>query len=361
MPHGPRRLESMPFLTLDNFLASFSRKNKKGCVCLVATASKVLFHQSYGYAQLIPRSVRARRNTVFDLASLTKPLVTALSIMYVISRKKCRLEDRISRFLPAFKGTVNGGKTIKELLLHTAGLPAWYPLYLFAPQQRSAYLQNVNTRNAGVLYSCLGYIILGQIVEKITQQNLASFAKRIFRKAGVKHVTFCPSCISSIAATERGNIYERKTAAAHGDVTRVPWREYVIRGEVHDGNAFYAYNGIAGNAGLFGNTGDVLTVLRHYLAGEIIPLRSVRMMITDHTGGVEKRGLGWVMDPYPGILSAHAFSHTGFTGTMCCVDPVHDITILLFTNAVHPRVNVNLMKPVRKHVVKLISRLWQRA
>jgi len=130
----------------------------------------------------------------------------------------------------------------------------------------------------------------------------------------------------------------------------------LIKGEVHDGNCFYAFNGVSGNAGLFSNAEDLSRILRVYLQGEIVKPGTLKMMIKDWTGGNEKRGLGWWVNPYPGILSDSAFGHTGFTGTMVMVEPPQNLIIIFLSNSVHPRVKLGVMPEIRRRIVEIIKK-----
>jgi CubicO group peptidase (beta-lactamase class C family) len=199
--------------------------------------------------------------------------------------------------------------------------------------------------------------LLGKVIEQISQVSLAHlFQENISGKLGLKTLSYGPvTAKNSVAATEQGNRHERGMASQYGDVSRVKWRNDVIQGEVHDGNAYYAFGNIAGNAGLFSNAQDLATFTRAYLNDELLSKAGVKMMITEHTGGEEKRGLGWKIDPYPGLLSPGTFGHTGFTGTMLMVDPQQDLIIILLANAVHPRVKLGLMNPIRERVIRIIS------
>lgn len=347
------------FTVLDRFLShSVSQKKFPGCVCWIGNDRQTLFLESYGYAQIIPRKIKMKKDTIFDLASITKPIATALSIMLLYEKKELDLDDPIEQYLRSFKNKTNGSKTIRELLTHQAGLPAWFPLYLLPEDKRVAFLAETNTGMDGVVYSCLGYIVLGKIVETITGLALDSSCSRmIYELLGLKNTMFKPVKNRAIAATELGNFHEKDLASNYGNVAHVPWREHLIRGEVHDGNCYYAFDGISGNAGLFSNVTDLAKIARAYLAGEIVQLSTVRLMNKQYTRGKEKRGLGWVIDPYPGILSSTTFSHTGFTGTMLLAEPNGKLIIILLTNAVHPKVRLGVMPKVRETVVKITNKI----
>jgi CubicO group peptidase (beta-lactamase class C family) len=348
----------MSFDDLGNYLTNcVNRGLIPGCVCWVGTKKETLFFEKYGYAQSIPEKVSMHRDCIFDLASLTKPIATAVSIMLLHERGNIRLSDTIATLLPPLKGSAIESKSILQLLTHASGLPAWYPTYMLPADNRLKDIANMSKNMDKVVYSCLGYMLLGKIVEQVAHTSLDYFFKaNITSKIGVHKLGFgSVKGELMVAATEKGNEHEKSMASQYGDVSNIDWRIDLIRGEVHDGNAYYAFNGIAGNAGLFSNTQDLATFARAYLEGQIISRKSTEMMITDHTGGEEKRGLGWKMDMYPGLLSSRSFGHTGFTGTMLVVDPQHELIIILLANAVHPSVKLNRMTPIRRETVRLIT------
>ncbi len=328
-----------------------------GAVLWVGNTKNTYFFESYGFKQLSPQKEIMNRDTVFDLASLTKPICTAMSVMLLIEEKEIRLNDCVEKYLFQFKNKPNGKKTIKELLTHNSGLPAWFPLYLLRPDKRIDYLATANTYKKGVIYSCLGYIILGMIVERISNQGLDRFCReRIFKKLELKKTMFNPTKkIKNIAPTEMGNEHEKQKARQYGDISVVKWRVHLIKGEVHDGNCFYGFNGVSGNAGLFSNAEELAKIMRAYLNGEIVKPETMKLMIKDWTGGKEKRGFGWWIDPYPGILSPLAFGHTGFTGTMVMADPKKNLIVILLSNSVHPEVHLGRMPKIRKRVVMNIA------
>ncbi|MEO0156939.1 MAG: serine hydrolase [candidate division WOR-3 bacterium] len=331
-------------------------KKIPGAVLWVGNNKDVYIYEAFGYRQIFPRKEKLNKDTIYDLASLTKPMCTAMAIMLLFEEKEIKLNDRIEKYLPDFKDKPNGKKTIKELLTHTSSLPAWFPLYLLNPRERIDYLSRANTGKKEVIYSCLGYIVLGLMIERITNQGLNLFCKeKIFKRLRLKNTMFNPSKkIKNIAPTELGNEHEKQKAKAYGDISNVKWRDYLIKGEVHDGNCFYAFNGVSGNAGLFSNAEELAKIMRAYLNGEIVKPSTLRLMIKDWTRGKEKRGLGWWVNPYPGILSNSAFGHTGFTGTMIMADPKKNLIVILLSNSVHPEVHLGRMPKIRKKVVQLL-------
>ena len=158
------------------------RDSVPGVVCWIGTRTATLFHEAYGHAQITPRPVSIQRTTCFDLASLTKPLVTAIAIMRLAAQRKLRLEDPLRKFLPGFKNSVNSHITIRQLLTHTSGLPAWFPLYILPQRARMTYCANATTGRHDVVYSCLGYILLGQVIEHITGRDLDALCRNTVSK-----------------------------------------------------------------------------------------------------------------------------------------------------------------------------------
>jgi CubicO group peptidase (beta-lactamase class C family) len=341
---------------LDRFLKTQVRhKSPAGCVCWIGTSTRTYFHRAYGFSQITPAKIPMYTSTLFDTASITKPIVTAVSTMLLYEDNQVSLNDTVQRFVPQIKGMVNGGVTIKELLVHTSGLPAWFPLYILPEEQRLEHLGTTCLGKKDVVYSCLNYILLGEIIERIAQVKLdAFFTSRVVNKLGLGSTMFCPSPRRSCAATEMGNTYEQRMAQEYGTIDGVAWRHYLIKHEVHDGNAFYAYKGVAGNAGLFSNTHDLALISRALVKGGILTLNSIAMMFADHTHGSIKRGLGWEVNAYPDIFSCLTFSHTGFTGTMLFIAPDDDLIVILLANAVHPVVRPGLMDSVRRRVMELV-------
>jgi CubicO group peptidase (beta-lactamase class C family) len=299
-----------------------------------------------------------KKTTVFDIASITKPVATALSIMILHEKGLLNINDRVGDSLTKLKNSPLGPKTIKALLTHTTGLPAWHPTYLIPEPKRLEHIASLVMSEQKVIYSCLGYLILGKIIESVSHTRLYDFFNNnIAGKLGLHTIQFGPiQEKDNVAATEHGSMHEQEMASKYGDTSSVKWRTYLTKGEVHDGNAFHGFQGVAGNAGLFSNIEDLAAFTRSYLSGHIVSKSNVEIMIADHTGGEEKRGLGWRIDPYPGILSPASFGHTGFTGTLLLVDPEQDLIIILLANAIHPKVQLGLMNPIRERVVRIIAK-----
>jgi len=282
-------------------------------------------------------------------------------------QKTIDLNAPVVTYLPRFAQGGKAGVTVRHLLSHTSGLPAWEMLYLPGPPReggrRAPACRSIEQAVARICatpatalpgsrveYSDLGFIILGHLVERLSRLPLDRFARRrIFQPLGMRWTRFAPprSWRSRCAATELGNAYEREKAAAQGLGRRFAWRTQLLRGEVHDGNAWYVGQGIAGHAGLFGTAAELarfaMAMQRGGTLGGARILRpdTVSEATRNHTPGLgpEPCGLGWALKGWPFIgrrASTAAFGHTGFTGTSVLVDPERDLAVVLLTNRVHP-------------------------
>jgi CubicO group peptidase (beta-lactamase class C family) len=345
---------------IDRFLQNCLMENRfPGAACYIGDLRSTFFFETYGYRQIIPTLKPMHKDTVFDLASITKPIATAVSVMKLFDEKKVRLDDRIEKYLPGFKGRPQGVKTIRQALTHTAGFPAWFPMYSIRPEKRCAFLADAESKTGKAVYSCLGFIVLGKIVEEITRLPQNIYFRDITKGFSLANTMFRPDKRrADIAATENRDRHERRKCEALGIRPPNGWRDYLIRGEVHDGNCHYGYRGVAGNAGLFSSVPDLTRFMRAYVRGEIVSPRAVNMMTANYTGGRRGRGLGWMLDIYPGSLSQKAYGHTGFTGTMICFDPLSDMLVILLTNDIHPYVKPGNMPPVRRRFMKIVSRTF---
>ena len=317
-----------------------------GGVVLAARNGVVPVHDAAGYAlryadvdEELPADERVpmREDTIFDLASLTKTFTT-IAVLQQVEDGAVSLDEPVATYLPAFAAHGKGTVTIRDLLTHTGGLPAWIPLY-------SAY-DTVQERLAAVLavepdaapgeqyvYSDLSLITLGLVVEEVTGQKLDDVvARRITRPLGMRDTMYNPpaSLVPRIAATEAQ-----------------PWAgRPMIRGEVHDENA-WSLGGVAGHAGLFSTAHDLgvlaQTLLNggKYGAARILEKDTVRAMLVNQTEQFpgDSHGLGFELDQrwYMDALSSPVtFGHTGFTGTSLVVDPLSHSFVVLLTNRVHP-------------------------
>src|SRR5215213_3180713 len=233
-------------------------------VYLVAERGRVRFADALGDAVREPVRHAATLETVYDLASLTKPLVTGTLLALLVERGRIRLDSPVAEFLPQFGAGDKRGVNVQHLLTHTSGLPAWEPLYMVADEpgqvlDRLAARPLEQPPGTRVVYSDLGFITLGLLAQTVAGSKLDELARReIFEPLGLTRTFFNPeqSLQTEVAACESGgNAYERGMCGGFSDAVearRARWRERTIWGEVHDGNAYFL-GGAAGHAGLFSN------------------------------------------------------------------------------------------------------------
>lgn len=310
------------------------------------------------------------RDTIFDLASLTKPLITALLVGFLYHYGEIKLEDTITRYLPEFKSKEKSAITITQLLIHSSGLPDWRPLYFFGNNINDylKYLDSIKLEyqpGTRVIYSCLGYIILGEIIKRITGKPLDKLAHDwITKPLNLKNTMFNPpqSLKKRIAATEEGNQCERNKAASFGqDYTG--WRQGVVWGEVLDQNC-YSLGGVSGNAGLFSTAKDIFTLAKEFLGmGILIPQKIHELFFKNFTPSLEEhRSIGWQLASTPAssagpALHPSSIGHDGFTGTSLWIDPFHKFIFILLTNRHHPTYQEREFKSIRRQFHNLAMKL----
>ncbi|HKQ99812.1 MAG TPA: serine hydrolase domain-containing protein [Pyrinomonadaceae bacterium] len=322
-------------------------------VYVVAERGEVLLADALGDAVRDLERHAATLETIYDLASLTKPLITGLLSALFLERGEIKLEDSISRYLPEFDTGDKRAITLRYLLTHTSGLPAWRPLYLSAGGEVGRTLQAIANEpleaepGTRVRYSDLGFITLGLLLARLGQDTLAEISRReIFEPLKLKRTFFNPdkALVTGVAACEMGNRYERETCAAEQAGEDYGWRENLIWGEVHDGNAYFL-GGAAGHAGLFSTAGETLRIATQFHAGgtEILKPETCSLFRTNLTEGMEEaRSIGWQLaatkDSTAGPrLPPESFGHLGFTGTSCWNDPTRERVYILLTNRTHAR------------------------
>jgi uncharacterized protein YbbC (DUF1343 family) len=331
--------------TLDTAIAAH---NLPGAVIAAGNAREIVLLQAYGNRALEPAREPMTVDTIFDMASLTKSIVTATLAMQLVEAGRIELDGSASRYLPELGSHGKAGITVRQLLLHTSGLAAADPLrdYDHGP---AAVLDGILSlrmdKAAGqrFVYSDLGYIVLGQLIERVTGESLAARAARdLFGPLRMVDSGFLPDAarIPRIAPTEHIDAHrarlETPAARASG----------MIRGQVHDPRAF-RLGGVAGNAGLFSTARDLSRFARMLLSGgtldgaRVLSAASVASMTAPQRAGDAVRGLGWdIHSPYSGLrghlLSERAFGHGGFTGVSLWVDPGQDLFVVFLSNRVHP-------------------------
>lgn len=344
-----------------------------GAGALVARGGEIALYRGTGWAVREPDDQRSPMgvDTIFDLASLTKVTATLPLILRLVAEGRIGLDQPVGDILSEF-GTegINAGVTIGRLLTHSAGFRDWIPVFLDATGEQ-AYLdafartQPESGPGTRVVYSDPSFITLGAVVQRVTGEPLDDVAQReVFAPLGMTDTMFTPprALWGRIAATETGNSFEAEKITGRTPVGG-PWREGPIRGDVHDGNAWYGFGGIAGHAGLFGTAMDLLRYGQMWLNGgeldgvRVLPEDLVAEAIVNHTqyeDPTDVRGYGWRLLPPPGSpeptpdsgrgMSQRAFGHTGFTGTSLWMDPVYDLVVVLLTNRVHPTVTTNYLE-----------------
>ncbi|HKP73029.1 MAG TPA: serine hydrolase domain-containing protein [Pyrinomonadaceae bacterium] len=330
-------------------------------VYAVAERGRILFADASGCAVTEPVRRAATVETIYDLASLTKPLVTGLLCARRVERGELELDRAVADYLPEFARRRE--ITVRQLLTHTSGLPAWRPLQIATGNRRGRVLEVIAAQPPGdapgtrVVYSDLGFITLGLLLERIAGATLDELAAReIFRPLRLERTFFKPDRAfqTEVAACElAGNAYERGMCGAEGGETAgVAWREQLIWGEVHDGNAHFL-GGAAGHAGLFSNARETFRLAEQFIASrtELLAPETCALFRTNMTPGLnEARSFAWqlaatVDSTAGGALPPDSFGHLGFTGTSCWIDAARERVLILLTNRTHTRtlpfVNIN--------------------
>lgn len=362
------------FEAVEEFLrGEITRGTFPGAQYVIGEQGSVIAENAFGFAVIEPERIPASVNTIIDLASLTKPLITTLLTVRFAERGCIDFAAPVSAYLEELRTATHLDITIIELLTHTSGLEAWRPLYLEA-KDRSDVLRVIaqtprsEQAEKKVVYSDLNFILLGFILERLSKARLDELAQReIFQPLGLAQTMFNPPAAlqKQIAATERGQRYERRAVADRKvdcpsdnqpttDVPRPIRREEIIWGEVHDGNAFFM-DGVAGHAGLFGTAREVYAIARQFLPGsQLLRYESLALFTENLTAGRgDARSVGWMLAATPDCsagskLPPHAFGHTGFTGTSLWIDAGKERVFILLTNRVHPEVRDLGMKKVRQ-------------
>jgi len=339
-------------------------------VYIVAENGEPAFADALGDTVVAPEKYSATLDTIYDLASLTKPLVTGLLSARLVQAGRLAIDAPIANYLPEFNRPDKNSITIRQLLTHTSGLPAWRPLYLLTARKEDA-LEAIATEpleyqpGERVVYSDLGFIVLGFLLPHLTNMALVDLAQReIFIPLKLQRTFFNPARAirTGIAACETGNAYERDmcererpATARRSDTKYSHWRSEIIWGEVHDGNAHFLGGG-AGHAGLFSTAGETLRLANQFIAeqSELLSKWTCALFRENMTEGLnEARSFAWQLAATkdstagPG-LPRDAFGHTGFTGTSCWIDAAAQRVFILLTNRTHnrslPFANINVVR-----------------
>jgi serine-type D-Ala-D-Ala carboxypeptidase len=352
-----------------------------GAVVLVGREDEIVYEQAFGSRSLVPAKRPMQVTTIFDLASLTKPLATSIAMMLLVNQQKIRLDDRVTHGFPTFGVLGKHAVTFRHLLNHSSGLPDWKPYYeevlkceqqgkinFVASQAAKRYVFKQIHRETPLspagqrsLYSDLGFMVLGEIVEAVGGNTLDRFCQeRIFNPLDLRSMSF-------IDLTQLRTRQIQPVEEMIAPTENCPWRKKVLCGEVHDDNA-YAIGGVAGHAGLFSSARDIhqlLARLNGCLRGKdtFLPQALIQEFLSkDETVKNSTRALGWDTpsenESASGQwFSSHSVGHLGFTGTSVWWDLEKNCHIVLLSNRVHPTRKNEKIRRFRPHIHDVIMQV----
>jgi len=322
-----------------------------GAVILIGSQGKIVYRRSFGFRALKPKKEPMATGTIFDVASLTKVIATSTAVMQLVENGKLNLEDPVVKYWPEFKTNGKNRITVRDLLTHYSGLrpaldskPKWsgYDTALrMIEEEKPVFPPGTN-----FIYSDINFIILGELVSRISGEPLDVYCtEHFFKPLGMKDTGFKPSPVlrPRIAPTQH----------QQGTTGKMLW------GEVHDPLA-YNMGGVAGHAGLF-STADDLAIFAQMVLDEgsrmdvqILSPLTIEKMIKPQSppDKVPLRGLGWNIES--SLVSIGSFGHKGFTGTGIWIDPLSNTYVIILTNRVHPKGKGN-SEPLRAKVLSLVS------
>lgn len=346
LPHGTpdsAGIDGAKLEAIDGAVADGLAKGEMaGCVVCVGREGKIVYLKAFGDRQSEPTRVAMTTDSLFDMASITKPVATATSIMLLVEQGRLRLRDRVAQHLPEFGQKGKEDITVEDLLLHQGGLIPDNSLkdYEEGPAKAWERICALTTRSApgtDFVYSDVGFIVLGELVRRISGQDLHQFSQaHIYAPLGMKETGYLPS-------------EELRKRAAVTEQRNGNW----MQGEVHDPRSFLL-GGIAGHAGLFSTAEDLAVYSQMMLDGGTyqgvlaMSPSTVAVMTRSYRTTSGLRGLGW--DKHSGyssnrgeLFSDRAFGHGGFTGTSLWIDPHLRLFVIFLSNRLHPdgKGNVN--------------------
>jgi uncharacterized protein YbbC (DUF1343 family)/CubicO group peptidase (beta-lactamase class C family) len=351
---------------------SIERRELPGAVVLVARHGRVAWRKAYGARAVEPQREAMTTDTIFDLASLTKVVATATSIMILVERGEVRLSDPVVKFIPEMKGEGRDAITVEQLLTHTAGFAPDFDLRerWTGYDEAMKRLHREPLRNppgTRFVYSDINYLALGEVVHRVSGQTLDEFAhKNIFAPLGMRETGFHPNekLISRIAPTEKrgGQMNYLGDNGANAGAEGEQW----LRGQVHDPTSF-RMGGVAGHAGLFSTADDLAIYCQMILNGgayhgvRILSALSVAAMTRPRAVSEDgsARGLGWdIATSFSSnkgdLFPLGSFGHTGFTGTSIWIDPASDAFVIFLSNRVHPDGKGDV-GPLRGRVASIVA------
>lgn len=329
-------LDAQKLAAIDTLVAEgLAEKKMPGCVVCVGRHGQIALLKAYGHKQLLPSEVAMTTDTVFDMASITKPVATATSVIKLIEQGKLSLSDKVSAIIPEFAANEKQEITVRDLLIHMSGLLPDNALadYLNGPDEALRKICELKLQNpvgSKFVYSDVNFILLGEIVQRRSGMTLHEFSqKEIFVPLGMTETGYLPR-------------EELRKQAAPTEERDGHW----MQGEVHDPRAFHL-GGVAGHAGLF-STADDMAIYATMMLGQgsmqgkrVLSAESVSLMTADYPVISGIRGLGW--DKQTGFstnkgegFGPRAFGHGGFTGTVLWIDPDLDLFFVFLSNRVHP-------------------------
>jgi len=328
----PARLAAIDGLVEELIVA----EKMPGCVVCIGRRAGIVLLKAYGRRAVKPAPEAMTVDTVFDLASITKPVATATAIMRLVEEGKLRLSDPIATHIPEFAANGKEKLTVHDLLTHQSGLIADNAIedYADGPAKAVERIWNLTPLHPAAtkfIYSDVNFIVLGQLVERISGESVAAFAERAtFEPLGMTETGYQPA-------------EPLRTRAAPTEEREGRW----MRGEVHDPRA-WKLGGVAGHAGLFGTATDLARYATMMLRGG--ELEGVRVLAPETIAVMTRgwpipgggfRGLGWdkrspLSSNRGDLLTESAFGHGGFTGTALWIDPALDLYVIFLSNRVHP-------------------------
>ncbi len=359
--------------------AAVGRRVFPGAVLLVRAGTRVFYHRAFGHRSLEPEVTSMGEETIFDVSSLTKPFATSIAMMLMVKEGKIGLDDRVTRFFHNFGVHGKTHITFRQLLSHCAGLPAWRPYFeeilqierrggrinfLGSPGAKTHVYQAIQREKleyapgTKALYSDLGFMLLGAVIEEISGMPLDRYHhERVVRPLGLRATAFVD--LSLLRARRIEPVTEMIAPTE-----RCRWRKKVLCGEVDDDNA-YAMGGIAGHAGLFASARDLDTTLCelkdcYYNRSQWMPQQIVHEFWTRDASVPDSTWcLGWDTPSPAGSSSGALFSplsvgHLGFTGTSVWLDLENDRHVILLSNRVHPSRDNDLIRAFRPFIHDLI-------
>ncbi|VTS05421.1 serine hydrolase domain-containing protein [Tuwongella immobilis] len=334
--------------------ASIQAGEIPGAVLLVLHRQETILHEAYGNRAILPAREPMTTDTIFDLASLTKPIATATAVMQVWEQGLFQLNDPVAKHWPAFAASGKKEITIEQLLVHTSGLIADNPERDYRDGREKAFariaaLTPLNPPGMRFRYSDVNFLVLGDLVERLGRQPLDVWTReRIFQPLKMTDTGFRPDAklIPRIAPTE-------------------PRNGMMVRGTVHDPRAALL-GGVAGHAGLFGTAADLGRYARMLLGGgsldgsRTLRAATLEQFLTARTVPMGKRALGWDVDTGFSAPRGDRFpkgrgiGHTGFTGTSIWIDPPSETAVILLASRLHPEGKGNAT-PIRKQIATRVA------